>query len=454
MSARILVVDDSPTIRKVVTRILERHDYQTLTAGDGVEALRLLDREKADLMLVDFVMPRMNGYQLCLSVRQNERLRELPVVLMSAKGDKIRGKFVQQTGALDAITKPFDARGLLAVVESALGKAEGAAKEGSVPPEPISGPDTSSEGTETRGLESAARLGEFLARALAPALTSASASRRPGEVEGFAARFAHALTPEVITNLLEEVASLDLATATGETLSGDLGSISIAEILQLLDQQKKTGALTLHHATKRVTLFMREGSLDFASYTGLPEAFLIGRYLADHGDVDRVHIEEYVRQSQREARALGDFLVKSRIVEPPALSEALKRQTSELLYEVVRWRTGRFRFVERAESELSSQARLGLHTAGLVMEGFRRVDEWRLIEDSFDFSDVLFCDALAIANFRDQQGLSAEELRVLGAIDGEASVGEILDGLGGTSFENCKTLYRLLNVRLIKRRTV
>jgi CheY-like chemotaxis protein len=455
MSARILVVDDSPTIRKVVTRILERHDYETLSAGDGVEALQVLEREQADLMLVDFVMPRMNGYQLCLSVRQNERLRDLPVVLMSAKGDKIRGKFVQQTGALDAITKPFDARGLIAVVESALGKADGAPREGSVPPpDPISGPDTSSEGTETRGLESAARLGEFLARALAPALGTAPAQRRAGDGEGWAPRLAHALTPEVIAGLMDEVGALDLAAITGEILSGDLGSISIAEILQLLDQQKKSGALTLHVATKRVTLFMRDGSLDFASYSGLPEAFLIGRYLADHGHLDRAAIEDHVQKSQAQHLALGDYLVEHAIVEPSALTEALKRQTSELLYEVVRWRTGRFRFVERAESELSARARLGLHTAGLVMEGFRRVDEWRLIEDSFDFSDVLFCDALGIANFRDQQGLTAEELRVLGAIDGDATVGEILDGLGGTSFENCKTLYRLLNVRLIKRRTV
>jgi len=451
MSARILVVDDSPTIRKVVTRILERHDYRTLTAGDGLEALKVLDREQADLMLVDFVMPRMNGYQLCLSVRQNERLRELPVVLMSAKGDKIRGKFVQQTGALDAITKPFDARGLIAVVESALGKADGAAREGSIPPEPTS--DTSSEGGESRGLESSARLGEFLARALGPAL-AAPLGRKGADGEGWASRFAHALTPEVIAGLLEEVAALDLAGTTGEILSGDLGSISIAEILQLLDQQKKSGALTLHHGIKRVTLFMREGSLDFASYAGLPEAFLIGRYLADHGHLDRATIEEHVQGSKQEQRALGDFLVERAIVEPAALTEALKRQTSELLYEVVRWRTGRFRFVEKVESELSVRAHLGLHTAGLVMEGFRRVDEWRLIEDSFDFSDVLFCDALAIANFRDQQGLSSDELRVLGAIDGEATIAEILDGLGGTAFENCKMLYRLLNVRLVKRRTV
>src|SRR5690606_42133444 len=84
----------------------------------------LLSRETPDLMLVDFVMPRMNGYQLCMSVREREDLVNVPVVLMSAKGDRIRGKFVQQTGALDASTKPFDARGLIAVIESALKKKE------------------------------------------------------------------------------------------------------------------------------------------------------------------------------------------------------------------------------------------------------------------------------------------------------------------------------------------
>src|ERR1041384_5078681 len=122
MSARILVVDDSPTIRKVVCSILEASAFMALPAQDGQEALELLGRERVDLVLLDFVMPRMNGYQFCRELRSRERLRGLPVVLMSAKGDKIRGQFVQQTGAIDAITKPFDARGLIAVVEGALKK--------------------------------------------------------------------------------------------------------------------------------------------------------------------------------------------------------------------------------------------------------------------------------------------------------------------------------------------
>src|SRR6188508_3786188 len=143
--ARVLVVDDSPTILKVVSAILARHGYEPAVARDGVAGIEIIKRgPKFDLVLLDFVMPRMNGYQFCRELRSSTAHRSLPVVLMSAKGDKIRGQFVQQTGAVDAITKPFDARALVAVIEGALkkhteGRGRPVPEADAMPEEPDSG---------------------------------------------------------------------------------------------------------------------------------------------------------------------------------------------------------------------------------------------------------------------------------------------------------------------------
>jgi len=137
---RVLVVDDSPTIRKVVSAVLARHGFESVHAADGQAALETLVEaaradedgesggesngvQKIDVVLVDFVMPRMNGFQLCRAMRQSELLRSIPIVLMSAKSDRIREHFVQQTGAIDAISKPFDAQALIAVIENAIRRA-------------------------------------------------------------------------------------------------------------------------------------------------------------------------------------------------------------------------------------------------------------------------------------------------------------------------------------------
>src|SRR3974377_1757326 len=130
MTTRVLVVDDSPTIRKVVSSVLQRHGFETVQAADGTADSEALKERahaangksgaKIDLVLVDFVMPKMNGFQLCRAIRQDEHLRSTPVVLMSAKSDRIGAHFGQQTGAVDAIAKPFDAQALVAVIENAM----------------------------------------------------------------------------------------------------------------------------------------------------------------------------------------------------------------------------------------------------------------------------------------------------------------------------------------------
>ncbi len=122
--ARVLVVDDSPTILKVVTGMLTRAGFVTQTARDGLVGIELIKRGQSfDLVLLDFVMPRMNGYQFCRELRSVGAGDVLPVVLMSAKADKIRDQFLGQTGAVGSLTKPFDTRSLLHAIDAAFAKA-------------------------------------------------------------------------------------------------------------------------------------------------------------------------------------------------------------------------------------------------------------------------------------------------------------------------------------------
>jgi CheY-like chemotaxis protein len=451
MGACILIVDDSPTIRKIVAGILGRRDYEIMVAADGVEALARLAERPADLVLVDFVMPRMNGYQLCRELRLHEEYRKIPIVLMSAKGDKIRGKFVEQTGALDAITKPFDARGLVAVIESALKKSAAGdhrTAEGELADEePISRP--SAEVTSVQRMSAAQALADALAELLLPEFETVQGVTEKAVREALR----RAIDPKTAAEVSAMLRAVDFGEQAGEVLSGDLSVISIAEILQVLDLERQSGALTVTSKKAQVVLHIREGTLDFATYLGLPEEFLLGRYLVDAGAVTREKLEETLQEKDpSDGRVLGEYLVAEWMISPEDLTKALTQQTSELLYEVVRWRKGRFRFLHLAENAMAQQARLGLPTGGLIMEGFRRVDEWRLIEDSFDFNDVLFRDEMAIEKLVQQGKLTSQERSVLDHIDGETTVGEVVDAVAGGSFEVCKILYQFLNSRLVRRR--
>ena len=114
--SKIMVVDDSPTICRLVTTTLEKQHYQVIAASDGMEALAKMNEIMPDLILLDITMPRLDGYQLCKIIKGNEATKHIPVVMLSGKDgffDRIKGRMA---GALDYITKPFKPDALLEVV--------------------------------------------------------------------------------------------------------------------------------------------------------------------------------------------------------------------------------------------------------------------------------------------------------------------------------------------------
>ena len=113
----VLVVDDSATIRRSAETMLANEGYKVVTAENGFEALSKITRHHPDLIFVDIMMPRLDGYQTCAIIKNNNDFRETPVVMLTSKDglfDKARGRVV---GSDQYLTKPFTREELLGAVK-------------------------------------------------------------------------------------------------------------------------------------------------------------------------------------------------------------------------------------------------------------------------------------------------------------------------------------------------
>src|ERR1043165_901942 len=160
---RVLVIDDSPTITKVVQLVLTKAGYDVHTAPDGEAGLAAVRAERPDVILLDFVMPKMNGYQFCRELTADAKLRDIPVVLMSAKGDQVGERFVKVMGFVDYITKPFSPEAITAVVQHTIAKyAPGGGPDDQ--PSLVTGEDLAATDDADRQSARTAALGELRAR--------------------------------------------------------------------------------------------------------------------------------------------------------------------------------------------------------------------------------------------------------------------------------------------------
>ena len=117
---RILVADDEPNLREALRILFERHDFLVIVAEDGQEAIELARREQPDVVLLDVMMPRMDGYGACRALRAHFRTRHIPIVMLTAKGtddDKLVGL---EGGANDYVTKPWKSKELVQRVRNHL----------------------------------------------------------------------------------------------------------------------------------------------------------------------------------------------------------------------------------------------------------------------------------------------------------------------------------------------
>jgi len=120
MAKKILVVDDDKNILNLEKTILEQKGFEVTMALGGPEALELLSTQTFDLILLDVMMPEMDGFSVCRKIKEDDRLKEVPVIFLTAKGGGEALAEGFESGAVMYINKPFTANKLLTIVNTML----------------------------------------------------------------------------------------------------------------------------------------------------------------------------------------------------------------------------------------------------------------------------------------------------------------------------------------------
>jgi len=114
---KVMVIDDSKTIRRTAETLLKKEGCEVITANDGFEALSKIADHNPDIIFVDIMMPRLDGYQTCALIKHNQKFKNTPVIMLSSKDglfDRARGRIV---GSEQYLTKPFTKEELLGAIE-------------------------------------------------------------------------------------------------------------------------------------------------------------------------------------------------------------------------------------------------------------------------------------------------------------------------------------------------
>jgi DNA-binding response OmpR family regulator len=121
VAQRVLVVEDEPNIVESLSFLMKQAGFDVRVASDGTTALQLVESERPDLVVLDVMLPRRDGYDVCRAIRANHRLDGVRIMMLSAKGRELDRRKGLELGADDYVTKPFSTRDLVGRARALLG---------------------------------------------------------------------------------------------------------------------------------------------------------------------------------------------------------------------------------------------------------------------------------------------------------------------------------------------
>ncbi len=432
---KILDIDDSPTVQRLIEMILSSQGYQVVLASDGEEGIVKAREERPAVILVDFVMPKMNGFQVCKTLKEDPDFRDTPIILVTSKGDKVGSKFVDVLGITEYFTKPFQPEELLAKIREVIDKRQAAAQP--LPPrEPAKAP----------ARESRAAI-EQQPSGISPVPTGSGIEATVRSiVDHVLAEFIKTTLPELIRKELEKPQHAENA-----GIQGNLASVRIVEVLQMLGLQRQTGRLAIKRSLgDAVEVYFKDGFVVFASSMVAGNKAWLEGLLKKTCRLQDDSFRHVLRIAEMTSQPIDRVLAQERLLDSKTFSDCLRRHTESAVYKIMAWKDGEF-FFEKAMPPVFANP-VQLKVDDLLLEGARRADEWSLIQQKIPHFDAVFEPIISNAEELTTRGMSDIDLSVFRYVDGKRTIQNIIDTLCIGEFEVVKSMFILLSVNLIRRK--
>ncbi len=469
---KILDIDDSPTVQRLIEMILTSQGYKVVLASDGEEGIAMARSERPALILVDFVMPKMNGFQVCKTLKEDPEFKDTPIILVTSKGDKVGSKFVDVLGISEYFTKPFQPEELLAKIREMLDRKQAAVlpppvreirlpapppprevPRPYVPPLPREAPRTfeSPPREVSRTFEPAPSRETYRPQVSSPA----SPPHNP-IVTGMEATIRKIITQvldEFIATSLPELIRKEMAKAPQEKsagIKGNLASFRIVEVMQMLSMQRQTGRLAIRLSAEEIAIYFRDGAVVFSSGSGSDAKAGMDTLLRKSCHVDDDSLQHAMSIAGMTGEPVDKVLIREKLLNVITYADCLRRHTESFVYKVMAWKEGDFSF-ENAPPPVFAVP-LQIKVDDLLLEGARRSDEWTLIQQKIPNLNIVFESMIGNAEELTTRGMSDTDLKVFSLIDGRRTVQDIIyaDYLG--EFDVAKSIFILLSVNLIRRK--
>ena len=448
---KILVVDDDKAVQEMLADTLREHGYEVHTCRDGKQVLVELERSPYDLLILDVLIPHMNGFVLIEQIRERPDLEDLPVVMISGiyRSRNHRTEMTTRFKVIDYIDKPVPMDRLMDLVE----RVAGPAIPGSAPPpndpEALAA-ETSGEWVDpddiidaddlTHTSEQPALLTEK--RELVP-LTQKKTSKEPS-----------APVPEKLVDISARQEKQAVETEARQSfrtsafvLQGQLNKMPVVAVLGKLWHERSSGGLLLRRKKVKKIVYVKSGNPISVKSNLVSEC--LGQILLRERLISKQECEASVEAMKKTGQRQGELLVQMGSLTQKNLEFALELQLETKLYATFLWDDGEYRF--NASMKVPDDVAIEWGGPAIVAEGIRRTfDETRLRSLMLPVIDVALEFGGDIARDLESMELPEAEQKAVSTIVPGKTTRELLDSMPVDYPDALRLIYTLIALDLLR----